>query len=312
MRSARYVIASLLPVLLCAGAWTLTAQGQLGGVSDYGSTTPGYPLRAEKIAILSAEVAGVVKEIAFKPQQFVQAHDLLIALNTDLLDIEIERIQLQIDLNTSEEEADIAISFNENVFRIIEDMHETEIEGSKVASYKEYFDAQQRLAMARLQKTKAQAEVGTLRLNRKYNQEVLKRHSLRAPFDGVMVPFSNTNIPALEDTKAVEVGEMVQNGQPLVALMAVDHLRVPWRLPTTMLNKVVMGQKAQVSVDGFSTPVTGEVVYISPTLITRDQFEIEVRLANPARDEKNQSAGAYRYMFRPGMWASVELSESQQ
>ena len=307
MRSARYIVGPLVPALLCLGVWTLTAQGQFGETPDSVTSTPSQPLRAEKVAVLSAEVAGVVKDIAFKPQQFVQADDLLVALNTELLEIETERIRMQLELNTSQEEAEIAVRFNEKLFEIIETLYKNKIGEVRVGSPKEYFDAEQRLAMARLQKKKALQEVETLKLNLKYNQQVLKRHSLRAPFDGVIVPFSNTNIPRLEDTKAVEVGETVQNGQSMVALMAVDHLRLPWRLPATLLNQVAIGQKARVTVEGFDKPVEGEVVYISPTLVTRDQFEIEVRFANPARDGQQEPHDAYRYLYRPGMWANVEL-----
>ena len=80
-------------------------------------------------------------------------------------------------------------------------------------------------------------------------------------------------------------------------------LRVSEPKPVTALSVVELGQQARVFIQGADAPITGKVVFISPTIASTGQFNVEVEFDNPPVP----NAAGYRYQFRPGMRARIEL-----
>lgn len=266
-----------------------------------------YFLEPQKVVVLSAEVDGVVAQVNYEPQEFVSQGEVIVQLDADLVEIEIERLRQQIKLNTSKEEAQIILEFSKKNYEIIEELYNKKVGEVRVGSPKELFDARQRYEIAKLGDRKAQLEVAELQLNLRRSIKLLEKHTIRTPWDGVIVPFSSVKkVPAVENAKKVEVAETVRAGAPVQAMMKVDRLRIPLSLPVEQLDAVHLGQKATVQIEGSSETLPAEVVFISPTVESTRQFNVKVEFANPPVEAQSMPRSFYRYKYRPGMRARVQ------
>jgi HlyD family secretion protein len=83
-------------------------------------------------------------------------------------------------------------------------------------------------------------------------------------------------------TKAVEAGEVVAAGKPLVLLGDLDHPWIKIYVPETQLGKVKLGAPARVLVDSFpNQPFQGTVTWIS------DQAEFTPKNVQTAEERVN-------------------------
>ena len=106
-----------------------------------------------------------------------------------------------------------------------------------------------------------------------------------------------------------EPGETVGSGQPIVRLADLDHMWLRVYLPETEIDRVKLGQKAEVTIDGAPgrtfagevTEIAQEAEFTPKNVQTREQrvklvFGVKVGLANPE--------GA----LKPGMPADARIS----
>jgi membrane fusion protein (multidrug efflux system) len=101
------------------------------------------------------------------------------------------------------------------------------------------------LAKAEAQLRSAQADLAVTELN-------LEHTVVRAPIDGVV------------SKRSVEVGQIVQTGQPLMALVPLQDVWVVANFKETQLTRIRPGQRAEVRVDSFPDAVfVGSVNSIS-------------------------------------------------
>jgi len=101
------------------------------------------------------------------------------------------------------------------------------------------------LARAEAQLRSAQADLAVAELN-------LEHTIVRAPVDGVV------------SKRSVEVGQIVQPGQPLLALVPLADVWVIANFKETQLTKIRPGQRAEVRIDSFpDTTFVGAVNSIS-------------------------------------------------
>ena len=265
-----------------------------------------YFLQAEKVITLSTMSAGLIEKISAEPQDYVSKDQTLLKLDSDLIELEISALKDQIELHTTMEEAKIKLEYAKDNLKIVEDLYNQMIGDARVGSTKERKEAMQTRDLSLLGIKKAELEARTLKNQLTQKQKVLEYYSVKAPVDGVIVPFSN--LKNLENTsiKEVQEGEIVQTAQPVLAMLKVDNLRLRFKLARNMLDQVSLGQKATVSVQGFEDPIEAKVVYIEPTIIEAlDEFYVEVEIVNiAAKDNK----GKYPFKYFPGMRAKVELN----
>lgn len=127
---------------------------------------------------------------------------------------------------------------------------------------------------------------------------------VRAPFDGIV------------GNRAVQVGEYVQPGQRLLALVPLHHVYVDANFKETQLARIEPGQKATISVDAFPDhDITGEVMSVAPASgaqfsllppenatgnFTKIVQRVPVRIRVP-----DEVAG--RNLLRPGLSVVVEV-----
>jgi HlyD family secretion protein len=103
-------------------------------------------------------------------------------------------------------------------------------------------------------------------------------------------------------------GEVVAAGQPIVALLPPENMKVRFFAPEELLSQLRLGESVTVSCDGCSEPVTGTISFIArepqftpPVIYSLDQREKLVYLIEA------RFAGAVP--IRPGMPVDVRLGQ---
>lgn len=283
------------------------ASGEMSMDSELTVSADQY-LNPQKLVILSAEVSGVVDRIHYSPGDFVKEGDVLVQLNTDMVQLKVQQLKSQIEMDTQREEARITLDYRKSNLEIVQQLFDTQLESGRVGSRKELEESKQMKEIAELGKTKAQLNLRLLNLELQQNQKLLDRHSIKAPFDGVVVPFSSVQYLESRNLKRLEEGEAVQAGQVVMALMKVDRLRVEWTVPIEQINRIQLGQKTRVVIQYPEIAEIGaQVIYISPTVELTREFKVEAEFDNPLISKSHFQKGEYRYRFRPGMGARVVL-----
>ncbi len=113
----------------------------------------------------------------------------------------------------------------------------------------------------------------------------LDKNDIRAPFGGVI------------GLRNVSVGDYVGAGQDLVALEAIDPLKVDFRIPEIYLSQIRTGQTLQIALDAMPDKAFGGTVYaISPVIDTGGRsIVMRAQVKNPGGQ------------LRPGMFTRVKL-----
>ncbi|MCF7957297.1 MAG: HlyD family efflux transporter periplasmic adaptor subunit [Phycisphaerae bacterium] len=297
----------LLVLFLLGGVGAINS---LSAQSD--SVSSGYypsVVQAQSVVVLSSSVDALVVDTVHGPQDYVSKGENMITMDSDVIEMEIESLEAQRELSTVHKDAAVRLQYARDNLEIVEKLRKIEIADYKGASSKEVKEARQAFDLAQLGKTKADLEMKMLNLKLKNARKQLKLHSIEAPVSGVVVPFKAL-VKELggREPKRVEVGEMVVRGQPPIAMIKVDRLRVDKLIPAVHIDKMRLGQSASVFIKGSGTnAIDAKVVYISPYILATGDFRIEVEFDNPRIDIKDKPAGTYPFKFRHKMKARVEI-----
>jgi HlyD family secretion protein len=137
--------------------------------------------------------------------------------------------------------------------------------------------AQQRLADVGARLAEARRAVGGLRSRIRAADDVLERHRLRAPQDGIVV-----------DIRTVTPGAVVASGAPLMEIVPDgDRLVAVAQLPPDAIDTVYPGRTARVRLSAYrralAPTVDGEVIYVSADLLENERdgsthFEARISL----------------------------------
>jgi membrane fusion protein (multidrug efflux system) len=161
----------------------------------------------------------------------------------------------------------------------------------------------QQVAMTQARAETAEAQVLQARAALAEAKLALERATIVAPVAGIV------------SRKSVEVGQVVQVGQPLVALARLDDIWVIANFKETQLEGMRPGQRATISIDTYGQPYTGRVDSIAAatgatfSLLPPDNASgnfvkvvqrVPVKIALAAAE--NTAA-----TLRPGMSASVTV-----
>lgn len=113
----------------------------------------------------------------------------------------------------------------------------------------------------------------------------LSKMTLRAPFSGQI------------GLREVSVGDFVNVGQDLVALVRLDPIEVDFSVPEGALPRLRQGQPVEVGVDAFpGETFTGEIVAIAPVIdLNSRSAQIRARIPNPD------------FKLRPGQFARLRI-----
>jgi RND family efflux transporter MFP subunit len=190
---------------------------------------------ARRESELSARTDGLILRLLVEEGDRVKEGDVLMELDAELADIALERsrqelLQAETRLREAQRLAD---------------------EGSKLAKTGSLptTEATAREAATRI----AKAAVAGLQVDVRERQEIVNRHRLAAPFDGVI------------SERLAEVGEWVSTGVPVARLVEVDHVWFDVRAPQERHGQIREGDAATVRIDnGTSTSLPAKVLACVP------------------------------------------------
>ena len=110
----------------------------------------------------------------------------------------------------------------------------------------------------------------------------IAKKTIQAPFDGRL------------GIRQVDQGEVLDSGQAIVSLQALDPIFVNFRLPQQVLAKLEPGITVEVTTEKTGEITTGHITAINPDVDPRSRnIQVQATLANPAE------------RLRPGMFVSV-------
>jgi len=223
---------------------------------------------AERSARLSLATSGLVVTLAVDAGDRVAAGDVLLEL-----DAELARLQWE----SAEAAAEQARRALDDARRRLEEARSLAPQQSIAETVVRDLAAEVAQDEAALQAAMAQAG---------YQQGVLHRHQLRAPFGGVI------------SARHTELGEWVTPGEPVLELVAIDRLRIDLQVPEDHLGSVGEGDRVQFTLGANrQQPYVGRIAAVVPvTDPTARTFLLRVV---PEKTVAN---------MRPGMSVRADLS----
>ena len=116
-------------------------------------------------------------------------------------------------------------------------------------------------------------------------RSVIAKKTIRAPFSGRL------------GIRLVNLGQILEGGEPIVSLQSLDPLYVNFSLPQEQVNRIRLGFSVRIATDALSDDVTeGRITAINPEADqTTRNVRIQATVDNPGE------------RLRPGMFASVAV-----
>ncbi len=248
---------------------------------------------------ITAEINGEIVALPVREGQRVNIGDLLVVLDT---------VQLSSDANQAR-------------FRLDETMARMEGAKTSLDQTKEEFERQERLFDKNLTSERLYKDARYAYLNAKSSHEAMKSQikQFQSAYEKQVDYLSRTKIVApmsgILTYLDVEVGEIAAaqtaftQGRTLMTISDLNVFEVEVEVDETEINKIAMGQKAEIEVDAFpDTTFPGEVVEIGNTAImagqgTQDQstnFRVKVTFSDA------------NLKVRPGMSATVDMTTAEE
>jgi len=154
------------------------------------------------------------------------------------------------------------------------------------ANYRRTQELIKRKVASQTDRDKAYAELQANKARVALKREALSKCQLLAPFDGIA------------GLREVSVGDVVSPGQALMAVVAIDPIKVDFRIPELYVGAVKTGQPLSITLDAFpGETFNGEVYAIDPQIDVKGR-SIQIRATIPNSDSR----------LRPGLFARVELA----
>lgn len=236
-------IVTALQLLLATAA---LAQGRAAAVGvqavETRTLSETVPVFAEIVTArdgaVASRIAGNVESIHVLAGTQVDQGELLVNLDTELLNIRLTQAQAQMaEATASLETARLRIDRTSIVFARFEALL-----GSAAFSQGRFDEAEADLLEARSQLTEATARQKSVEVQVAEAQYQLERSKIIAPFSGVVIEVRT--IP----------GAYIQAGTPVVRLLDVDSFEVEASVPARFIASLSPGQQMQASLE------TGDVI----------------------------------------------------
>jgi len=188
----------------------------------------------DRISDISTELAGLVDRVAVKQGDKVQAGDVLVQLNTEILDKEIAYQKSRI------EQIELRIANAKKNFSRLERIFD-----KSGVSEKEYDDALYTYQDAQIEKQAVDSTLQKMLIQK-------KRSIITAPFAGIIL------------TKDVDSGSWVQPGKQLVSIGSSEDLYIRAPIAETTLQYIERGHQVPVTINAYNKELTGTIEDIDP------------------------------------------------
>lgn len=247
------------------------------------------------IHTVASKVPGTVKAVYVKSNQYVKAGDILVELVSADFDVRVKEasssmiaekaklIEAESRIEAAKRQLDDAISKADAV-RAMNELQQVNLEQAERDKLRaEKLEQKDAISKERMEKTvtaykvalaqvKAASEglksyMSTIETQKAMikQAEAMRTAQLssikqkEAVLEGANLNYSYVKISAPADgyvtKKSVEIGNQVQPGQPLMAVVSLDDLYIVANYKETQLEKIKPGQKVKVKVDTFSGKV---------------------------------------------------------
>ncbi|MFN2353027.1 MAG: efflux RND transporter periplasmic adaptor subunit [Desulfopila sp.] len=218
----------------------------------------------ERTSQISTEVAGLVTAINVVEGQTVAKGDVLLQLDTEILEREIALTRTRI------EQIDLRIDNAERNFERLAEIYEQSGVSEKV-----YDDADYAYRDAVKEKQATRDTLQKLLIQK-------KRSVIPAPFDGIVL------------SKNTDVGGWVRQGGRVVTIGSSADLYVRAPIAEKMLQFVDIGEEVSVTINAFDKKVTGRVINIDPVadIKTKNVF-VKINIPHQPLVAENMSATVY-------------------
>ena len=218
----------------------------------------------ERVSDISTEVVGLVEEVAVSQGDHVEKGDVLVRLNTELLEKEIALAKTRI------EQADLRIEHAEKNFKRLEILFK-----SSGVSEKDFDDAMYSYQDARKDKQAIEDTLAKLLIQQ-------RRSVIKAPFNGIIL------------NKDVDSGAWVQQGRLLVSLGSSSDLFVRAPIAENLLQFVRLGESVEVVLNAYERRTTGKIIGIDPVadVKTKNVF-LKVKIPPMELVAQNMSATVF-------------------
>jgi len=218
----------------------------------------------ERVSNISSEVTGLVKEITVRTGDRVKIGDILVHLDTELLEQEIMLAETRV------KQLEARIQHAENNFARLQSLLK-----QKGTSKQKYEDAEFNLLDAQLEKQAANETLSKLLLEK-------QKSIISAPFTGIVLE------------KQVDRGDWVSLGKGLLTLAADNELFVRVPVNEKMIRFIQPGQKLPVTLTALDQKITGILQDIAPRADARTK-NIFLKIHIPAQPlvAENMSATVF-------------------
>lgn len=227
-------------------------------------------ITSERVASISPRVAGLVAKADAEMGHSAKAGDVLVGLDDTLARMELRQEELnleaaQTELINSKRRLDEAVNLGDANFPRSE-------RENRETTYR----------MAQIAVSRLETSVATQR-------EIVERHRIIAPFDGMVAE------------KMAEVGEWVQTGNPVLRFVDTESLRLDVQVPQEQLALVVGSDTVMVEIAGsgeeaFEAHIEARSPQVDPQTRT---FQVRIQLDNSSPNAKpGMSAVA---IFKPSV-----------
>jgi membrane fusion protein, multidrug efflux system len=215
----------------------------------------------DRISEVSTEVTGLVQTVLAQKGAHVKEGDILVQLDTEMLDNEVLLKKTHIAQN------ELLLQNTGKNFKRLETLYK-----ESGVSEKDYDDALFTFQNAKLEKQARQEELANLLIKK-------KRSVIRAPFDGIIL------------TKDVDTGAWVQQGKQLVSIGSSNDLFVRAPIGEGLLRYLKTGQQVSVILNAFEKKVLGEVEDIDPVADVKTKtIFVKIRIPSQEIIAANMSA----------------------
>lgn len=246
-------------------------------VSDRLLNASGY-ITARRIATVSAEIMGLLKDVYVEEGMAVKEGDILARMDSAVASVNLEFAQAQIEVQQAQLES--AVANLDEAKRVLARV--AELKESDFSSNADVTRAQANVASLEAQVQSATASIKVARLEANRQQERLDDHTIRAPFGGV-VTVKNAQ-PGEIVAPSSAGGGFTRTG--ICTIVDMDSLEIEVDVNEAFIGRVFNGQKVEANLDAYpSWTIPASVIAIIPTA-DRAKATVRVRIQIEEKDAR--------------------------
>jgi membrane fusion protein (multidrug efflux system) len=221
-------------------------------------------LEFDKLSGISPEIAGLIEKVSFKEGMQIKKGDILVRLNSEF-------IQQSINIRSKEKEGvSIKIQNAEKNLNRFEMLYKEE-----AATEKAYDDLADRLRELQKHHEMIQLQIDKFQLE-------IKKSSIRAPFDGIILQ------------KFKNEGEWVSPGTPVCLLGSTADMVVNVAVSEDLIRFIHPGNNIFLSINAVSKEFKGTVQQIKPVAdIATKTFQVKINVPYFKSAIQNMSASVH-------------------